>query len=159
MASRCPLCRTPIPGGGTHCPRCNARVAALPRHARVPKADLPDLPTDLAEPGQGGGIARAAGRGALYGACLAAIAIVVGLGVRAAGGDGNAAYGNLTLLAAGIWLCGAVAAGGLRLRRWADREEALARLQGASSIGTRRVLCIAAAAVLFLASGVAAALR
>ncbi len=111
----CPLCRARLDPGATHCARCGARVAALERRPRPPRAAAarrrPPVPGSPAEAVRAG---LAAGVG------LVGLAALVGLLTRLAGGDGLAGLGNASLLLGMATLGMSALLGGVRVSRWVE---------------------------------------
>lgn len=123
----CPVCRIDLAPGGTHCPRCGLRIAALPRRPRqrdLSDSDAAALASIQAE--QAITVPQAFARGGLGGAALvvvsAVIALIVTRGDAFAAGMSNAAF-----FAGGIAITGAVLLGGLRVRRLTGDLETMRR--------------------------------
>ena len=139
------MCRIDLPAGGTHCPRCGLRVAALPRRARggpEPAADrAPRRPILAAVPR----IAALQGAGA--GAAIVVLLVAVGLVTAAAGGPGRALVGDALLACAGALLLAAVLMPGVHVSRWAAPEVMRERAATGHLIGARRAAVLGAAAV------------
>jgi len=143
MSSRlqCPVDRTPLPEGGTHCPHCGLRVAALPPRRRR-GASL-----EAADPGPPPTAGAAALRGLVTGAALAAVLIVAGLLVRATGHDGAAVTGDGCLVVGGGAIVGAAVSDGIRITRWNQADELRRRVRSGGTLGPTRVRLLAAALV------------
>lgn len=157
----CPVCRIDLPAGGTHCPRCGLRIAALPRRPRG--RDLTDADAAAVAELSGGRltVAQVLSRGAAGGLGLvllsALLALIVTRGNAFAAGLSNAAF-----FAGGIAVTVAVALGGLRIRRLVgdlDTMRRRARGGGEKLADDRLRLAIGLSGVLALAvAGVFAAL-
>lgn len=123
----CPVCRVNLPPGGTHCPRCGLRIAALPRRPR--NRDLSDTDAETAAAIESGGaplsVPQALMRGALGGAGLVAVAAVIALAV--ARDSFAAAMSNAAFFAGGITVTVALLLGGLRIRRLVGDLETMRR--------------------------------
>lgn len=156
MATRCPLCRAPVPSAATHCLRCGARLAALPRRPRaerIPDSQLP--PGERAQARREGLLAGLRGfviATVLTGAC----GLLAGV-VHLTGGSAYAAFGNSTLAAGGLCICAAAFAGGVRLTRWDEFAAMRRRVDRTRQIGSRRVMLISAGLLLILVSALTAA--
>ena len=156
MATRCPLCRAPVPSAATHCPRCGARLAALPRRPRVeqiPDSDLP--PAERAEARRAGVIATL--RGFVVAVVLTGLCGLLAAVVSLTGGSAYAAFGNSTLAAGGLCICAAAFAGGVRITRWDEFAAMRRRVDRSRQIGGRRVTLISAGLLLILISALTAA--
>lgn len=162
-ALSCPMCRVKLAPGGTNCPRCGARVAALPRRPRPQRA--------AAVPGEDGDAGRIAA-GVRTWAALNATARGLGLGVALVaacgllagashllGGSAYAAFGNGTLALGGFCVVSAALAGGIHIQRWGEYAELRRRARDAARIGERRTVLLCAAGVLIAASALTAALH
>ena len=138
---QCPVDRTPLPEGGTHCPHCGLRVAALPPRRRR-AANL-----DAVEPGPPPTARAAARRGLLTGAALAAVLVLAGLVVRATGHDGAAVTGDGCLVVGGLAVVGAAVSDGIRITRWNEADELRRRVRSGGTLGPTRVRLLAVALV------------
>ena len=123
----CPVCRINVPEGGTHCPRCGLRIAALPR--RRPKglsdADVEALAAIEAE-GPSLTAAQVLGFGVLGGIALVLLSALIALAVTR-GNAFAAGMSNAAFFAGGITLTGALLLGGLRVRRLVGDLETMRR--------------------------------
>jgi hypothetical protein len=105
----CPVCRINLAPGGTHCPRCGLRIAALERRP------LSDADVDaLAEAAPG--MLEAMRQGALAGMALVAAAAVIAFAVTR-GSQYAAAFSNAAFFIGGSTMTLAVVLGGVRVRR------------------------------------------
>ena len=151
-ALRCPVCAVALPEGGTHCPRCGLRVAALERPGPRVERDRPAWAPLLA------GTLPAALTGVAAGvALLAVFAVVSGL-VALDGPRFGDSLGNASVVAGGLLAAVAVVLGGVRIRRWAEYDDLRRRARGEDGPvpGTLRVT-LGVAALVLLAVGVALA--
>jgi hypothetical protein len=150
----CPVCRVDLPPGGTHCPRCGLRIAALPRRPR--HRDLTDADAATVAAVEAGGVPlslpQALARGALGGAGLVLVCAVIAFAVTR---DGFAAgMSNAAFFAGGITVTVALLLGGLRVRRLVGDLETMRRraLGGGEKLAHDHVrLAIATSGVLALA--------
>ncbi|TMC51029.1 MAG: hypothetical protein E6J14_00850 [Chloroflexi bacterium] len=112
----CPVCRVHLPAGGTHCPRCGLRVAALPRRGPVAAAD------GDADPAAAGGAVDwhwVGARGGAAGAAIVLAAVVVGLAVGVPRRQFLTVVDNAATAAGMAAVVLAVILGGVRISRWA----------------------------------------
>lgn len=154
--TRCPLCRAPVPQAAANCPRCGARIAALPRRRRADRVVTPEsAPAPRREARRAGLLAVVLGITA--GLALAAACALLAAFVHLAGGSAYAAFGNATLAAGGVCVCAAVVAGGVRITRWGEYAEMRSRLERTRQLGNRRAILMSAGLLLLLVSALTAA--
>jgi hypothetical protein len=158
----CPVCRVDLAPGGTHCPRCGLRIAALPRRPR--HRDLTDADAATIAAVEAAGVPltvpQALARGALGAAGLVLVCAVIAAVVAR---DGfAAAMSNAAFFAGGITITAALLLGGMRVRRLVGDLETMRRRAagGGEKLAHDHVrLAIATSGVLALAvAGVFAAL-
>ncbi|HEV7678219.1 MAG TPA: hypothetical protein VGQ42_06590 [Candidatus Dormibacteraeota bacterium] len=150
----CPVCRINLATGGTHCPRCGLRIAALER--RPPREADADALAEIAPPP---GILDAMRQGALGGMALVVAAAVIAFAVTR--GDQYAAgFSNAAFFIGGSTMTLAVVLGGVRVRRLVGDLELMrsrARGGGVHSAPDHVRVGVATAAALPLAVAVALA--
>lgn len=134
----CPVDRTLLAEGATHCPRCGLRVAALPRRRGGDVAATERPPVTTTE---------ALRRGLLVGTGLTALLVLAGVVTRLAGGSGSTVTGDGCLVVAGASVLGAAFSGGVRFTRWSDFEPLKERARSGGQLGPTRVTLLSAALV------------
>jgi drug/metabolite transporter (DMT)-like permease len=145
-----------VPSAATNCPRCGARLAALPRHPRVERAPAPEA-TDGEPAASGRDGFRAGLRGIALGLVLTAGCALLAGAFSLVGGSAYTAFGNATLAAGGLCIVATAVAGGVRFTRWDEYAEMRRRVERTRQIGSRRVTLISAGLMLILVSGLTAA--
>jgi hypothetical protein len=155
----CPVCRLNLPVGGTHCPRCGLRIAALERR-KPSKADMEAIAAAAIRPRPPITARQALLWGTAAGVVLVALAAVIALAVTR-GNAFAAGMSNAAFFTGGIVMTIAVVLGGVRLRRWVGDIEMMRRraLGGGLRAAPDNVrLGVATAAVILLAVALALAL-
>ena len=112
----CPICRATVPADATHCPRCGIRIAPLERRR-------PTRARTVAVPSRRPSI-TVARRGAVGGAVLTALCVVIAAGYALLSGGFLRALGDACALAGGSAICLSLFLGGFRGFRLADPERA-----------------------------------
>ena len=171
----CPVCRVTLPEGGTHCPRCGLRIAALPRRPRRNAAAAAALQADAA----GTPAAPAADSddrlqlhvpalhsvrvavlwGAAAGVALVGLAAAIAALVSH-GHDFGVALSNAMVLAGGSAIAAAVFLGGVRVSRLLGDVELMREkaLHGPRAYAHHHLrLSMAAAGIVPLGLGIALA--
>jgi hypothetical protein len=122
----CPVCRIDLPEGGTHCPLCGLRIAALPRRPRKGQAGVATTADGATAEPAPLTLGEAMGRGALGGVALIAVSAVIAFAFTR-GSAFAAGMSNATFFAGGIALTVALVLGGLRIRRIVGDVETMRR--------------------------------
>lgn len=134
-ARDCPLCGAWLPPRATHCPRCEARIAPLPRKGPQP----PTTPARLRLSRAPWSRVVLLGLGA--GAVLTALCAVGAAGWAVLQGDYLRAFGNAAGIAGGGVIVLSVLLGGIQVSRWwgTDIDQLRARALGGGAWAPARV--------------------